>query len=168
MRCLWKGSLLNIVDNIKLCAIVDRLHFWAINYLRPWLSGCIDHRRRSAQLIRDEGISQSDEESVEGAESGDDKDEDDDYDDDNGNYSDEDDTITFRHALRRARTIDNFAGTDEVDDTEEYDSDEEEEEEEGEEEEEKRVEVRLNNFSLLGRHYRNNQQQAANGKRRDG
>ncbi|KAJ4349492.1 uncharacterized protein N0V89_008108 [Didymosphaeria variabile] len=47
MRCIWKGSLKNVLDNIKLCVIIENLHFWAMNHLRPWLSGCIDQWRRS-------------------------------------------------------------------------------------------------------------------------
>ena len=46
MRCIWQGSLTDIVDNIKLCVILERLQFWAINHLRPWLSSCIDQWRR--------------------------------------------------------------------------------------------------------------------------
>ncbi|MCJ1326878.1 hypothetical protein MMC10_003544 [Thelotrema lepadinum] len=45
MRCIWQGSLTNVIDNIQLCVIIERLHFWALNHLRPWLSGCIDQWR---------------------------------------------------------------------------------------------------------------------------
>lgn len=46
MQCIWKGSLRNVLDNIKLCVIIENLHFWAMNHLRPWLSGCIDQWTR--------------------------------------------------------------------------------------------------------------------------
>lgn len=38
-----------MVDSIKLCIIIENLHFWAINHLRPWLSSCIDQWRRSIE-----------------------------------------------------------------------------------------------------------------------
>jgi hypothetical protein len=47
MRCIWEGNLRNVLDNIKLCVIIENLHFWAMNHLRPWLSGCIDQWKRS-------------------------------------------------------------------------------------------------------------------------
>lgn len=46
MRSIWEGNLLNVLDNIKLCVIIENLHFWAMNHLRPWLSGCIDQWTR--------------------------------------------------------------------------------------------------------------------------
>ena len=47
MQCIWEGSLYNVLDNIKLCVIIENLHFWAMNHLRPWLSSCIDQWKRS-------------------------------------------------------------------------------------------------------------------------
>jgi hypothetical protein len=47
MQCIWKGSLRNVLDNIKLCVIIENLHLWAMNHLRPWLSSCIDQWKRS-------------------------------------------------------------------------------------------------------------------------
>jgi hypothetical protein len=49
MRCIWDGSLQSILDNIKLCVIIENLHFWAMNDLRPWLSRCIDQWRRTIE-----------------------------------------------------------------------------------------------------------------------
>ncbi|KAF2133831.1 hypothetical protein P153DRAFT_392475 [Dothidotthia symphoricarpi CBS 119687] len=51
MRCIWEGSLHNVVDNVKLCVIIENLHFWALNHLRPWLSSCIDQWRRSIRMM---------------------------------------------------------------------------------------------------------------------
>ncbi|KAF2438140.1 hypothetical protein P171DRAFT_437215 [Karstenula rhodostoma CBS 690.94] len=53
MRCIWRGSLLNVLDNIKLCVIIENLHFWAMNHLRPWLSGCINQWKRTIDEVRE-------------------------------------------------------------------------------------------------------------------
>ncbi|KAF1966081.1 hypothetical protein BU23DRAFT_603781 [Bimuria novae-zelandiae CBS 107.79] len=53
MRCIWEGSLRNILDNVKLCVIIENLHFWAMNHLRPWLTSCIDQWRRSIEERED-------------------------------------------------------------------------------------------------------------------
>ena len=42
VRPIWKGQLTNVVHNVELCWIIERLHRWAIHHLRPWLSSCID------------------------------------------------------------------------------------------------------------------------------
>ncbi|KAF1828716.1 hypothetical protein BDW02DRAFT_209370 [Decorospora gaudefroyi] len=47
MQCIWEGSLRNVLDNVKLCVIIENLHLWAMNHLRPWLSSCIDQWKRS-------------------------------------------------------------------------------------------------------------------------
>lgn len=57
MRCIWTGSLHNVLDNIKLCVIIENLHFWAMNHLRPWLSGCIDQWKRSIDEFEAENSS---------------------------------------------------------------------------------------------------------------
>lgn len=90
---MWQGSLFNVIDNIKLCLILERLHFWAMNYLRPWLSGCIDQWRRSSQLIKDEQAYDGEHEKE-------------DSDEDNGGYfGTDDDNISIDGALARAMTL---------------------------------------------------------------
>lgn len=54
MQCIWEGSLRNVLDNIKLCVIIENLHFWAMNHLRPWLSSCIDQWKRSIDEFESE------------------------------------------------------------------------------------------------------------------
>lgn len=46
MDCIWQGSLSSVLDNVMLSIIIDKVHFWAMNHLRPWLSSCIDRWRR--------------------------------------------------------------------------------------------------------------------------
>ncbi|ORX99675.1 hypothetical protein BCR34DRAFT_668413 [Clohesyomyces aquaticus] len=124
MRCIWKGDLSIIVDNIKLCVVIENLHFWAMNHLRPWLSSCVDQWRRSIAEVENAEVIDSDSE-------------------DSGSSS--------NFAFRRANTLDDLLNQDEgsddddddsndesseeEDDDEWEDEDEEEEEEEGEEEE---------------------------------
>jgi nucleosome binding factor SPN SPT16 subunit len=52
MQCIWRGNLLNTLDNVMLSIIIDRVHFWAMNHLKPWLSSCIDRWDR----IVEEGL----------------------------------------------------------------------------------------------------------------
>lgn len=54
MRCIWEGDLRRVVDNVKLCVIIENLHFWAMNHLRPWLSSCVDQWRRSIAEMDEE------------------------------------------------------------------------------------------------------------------
>ncbi|KAF2686557.1 hypothetical protein K458DRAFT_415905 [Lentithecium fluviatile CBS 122367] len=102
MRCIWEGDLRVVLDNVKLCVIIENLHFWAMNYLRPWLSSCVDQWRRS--------IAEMEDVESESAES-----------DSSLNYS-----------LRRAATLDDFLNQEDEDDVDsdideddaDYDNDE--------------------------------------------
>ena len=42
MHLIWEGDLKDIIDTLKLCSIIERIHSWAMNHLRPWISSCID------------------------------------------------------------------------------------------------------------------------------
>jgi hypothetical protein len=118
MRCIWEGDLRSILDNVKLCVIIENLHFWAMNHLRPWLSSCVDQWRRSIAEIMNVDDVESDSAESDSAES--------------------DSSLNF--AFRRAATLDDFLNQEEEDvhDDDSYkNSDEEsseEEDEDGEEE----------------------------------
>jgi hypothetical protein len=42
MKCIWIGDMKSRVDRIKLQAVLENCHTWAMRVLRPWISGYID------------------------------------------------------------------------------------------------------------------------------
>jgi hypothetical protein len=64
MACIWKGNITHVMDIIKLEAILDNLHTWAMRELRPWISHYLDlwllrHPLRS-HVISGSGVEPSD------------------------------------------------------------------------------------------------------------
>lgn len=112
MQCIWEGSLKSVLDNIMLSIIIERVHFWAMNHLRPWLSSCIDQWNR--MIDEQDHATESESETSES--------------------SDEDTNFGFR----RANTLDDFVDKDDDEDEDEDGSyvDEDEYDQEDEEEEE--------------------------------
>ncbi|KAF2676867.1 hypothetical protein K458DRAFT_424366 [Lentithecium fluviatile CBS 122367] len=54
MQCIWRGSLRSVIDNVMLSVIIDRVHFWAMNHLKPWLSSCVDRWARFIEERQEE------------------------------------------------------------------------------------------------------------------
>jgi hypothetical protein len=50
MKCIWKGDLQEVWDNVQLCRIIENLQYWIVRHFRPWISSCIDRWRVEAEL----------------------------------------------------------------------------------------------------------------------
>ncbi|KAH8650544.1 hypothetical protein BGZ60DRAFT_534203 [Tricladium varicosporioides] len=54
MCCIFKGDLLSVWDTVRLCRIIENVHYWTVSHFRPWVSSCISRWKWAAREANDD------------------------------------------------------------------------------------------------------------------
>ncbi|CZR54222.1 uncharacterized protein PAC_04105 [Phialocephala subalpina] len=56
MHCIWEGDLRKIWDTVRLCRIIENLHYWTVTHYRVWVSSCLSRWRCELSAIAERSI----------------------------------------------------------------------------------------------------------------